>query len=299
MSARPQWLGMIGIFLIIHGLLDTVRSDNRSWPQILAICCAVSFVLTNTLVGLVIAFASFLAVEKFRASKAYLFLVVSLVLLFAGIVFSELFLRGVPIISYNLRFPRGDLATYMIALAMSACFLLFKMRWNKFSGAGFFIIVLAYAFINQPAYKSIISDRDNPWKEVQSWAKNYTPANSIFATPPSVSGFRIVSDRAVIGELKDGGMVNNNKKFALEWWRRMKLLGVEDICSDSEKRREYQRCLVSRYNTLNSQDFREMNRLYKANYVVTSLDHNLTFPVVWENRKYRVFEINRSYNGSG
>ena len=289
-----QWLAMIGIFLIIHGLLATEHSDSRKWMPLIAMGLAVSFVLTNTVIGLVIALATSLLLEKFKTSTAYLLLVVSLVLLHAGMVFGELILKGAPIILHNLRYPGGNPATYMIALAGTAWFLLFNMKWHKLSGAGFFVIILAYAFINQPAYKSINSHRDDPWKEVQSWAKYCTPADSIFITPPSVFGFRVFSDRAIIGEIKDGGMVNNSKKFALEWAHRMKLLGVENICSNNRGHPEYQHCLVSRYSTLNSKDFREINRKYKANYVVTSLDHSLPFPLIWKNDKYRVFEINRS-----
>ncbi len=285
-----QWLAMIGVFLIIHGILNMLNNGDKHWLRSIAIAGTVSLILTNTLMGLWVALAGYMVLEKYKTRIAYLLLTLSYIVVFLVMTMGDGYLSTN--LLWQLRFPGGGVfPTYMLALAGPAFMVLFKFKRRGYLVAGLFVIVFVYASIKGPVYASINRVNNDPWKQVQTWARNHTPPDSVFITPPNGSGFRIMSDRAVVGELKDGGMVNNSRKYALEWWHRMKLLGVEDICKDSKKRMEYPQCLVSRYQEIDTPAFKELFRIYGANYVVTSVDHDLSLSAVWENRKYRVYKV--------
>jgi hypothetical protein len=63
------------------------------------------------------------------------------------------------------------------------------------------------------------------WREVQDWVRLNTPKDAIFVTPPQEAGFRVFSERTVVGEWKDGTQQYFDEKFATEWAARMDALG--------------------------------------------------------------------------
>jgi hypothetical protein len=65
------------------------------------------------------------------------------------------------------------------------------------------------------------------WRDVQDWVRLNTPKDAIFLTPPQETGFRVFSERTVVGEWKDGTQQYFDEEFALEWGRRMEALGPQ------------------------------------------------------------------------
>jgi hypothetical protein len=63
------------------------------------------------------------------------------------------------------------------------------------------------------------------WREVQDWVRLHTPKDAIFVTPPQEAGFRVFSERTVVGEWKDGTQQYFDENFATEWAARMEALG--------------------------------------------------------------------------
>ena len=61
----------------------------------------------------------------------------------------------------------------------------------------------------------------DPWRAVQGWASENTPVDAVFLTPIYPGGFRVHSDRAVVGEWRDGTQMYFSARFALMWWERM------------------------------------------------------------------------------
>jgi hypothetical protein len=66
-----------------------------------------------------------------------------------------------------------------------------------------------------------------PWREVQDWVRLNTPKDAILVTPPQEAGFRVFSERTVVGEWKDGTQQYFDADFANEWAARMQALGPE------------------------------------------------------------------------
>jgi len=74
------------------------------------------------------------------------------------------------------------------------------------------------------------------FRAAQNWARTETPKTAIFLTPPQEAGFRVFSERAIVGEWKDGTQQYFDDDFAREWGRRMEIVMAKDFAkySDSE-----------------------------------------------------------------
>ena len=74
------------------------------------------------------------------------------------------------------------------------------------------------------------------WREVQDWVRLHTPKDAIFVTPPQEAGFRVFSERTVVGEWKDGTQQYFDERFATEWAARMEALGPAEYVKLSDDR---------------------------------------------------------------
>ncbi|MEI6084953.1 MAG: DUF6798 domain-containing protein [Verrucomicrobiota bacterium] len=68
------------------------------------------------------------------------------------------------------------------------------------------------------------SSNDPGWIDAQLWAREHTARDALFLTPAQMSGFRIYSQRAVVGEWRDGTQLYFSARFAGPWWERMEAL---------------------------------------------------------------------------
>jgi hypothetical protein len=62
----------------------------------------------------------------------------------------------------------------------------------------------------------------------QNWARENTPKTAVFLTPPKEAGFRVFSERAIVGEWKDGTQQYFDDAFAKEWGRRMEIVTAQE-----------------------------------------------------------------------
>jgi hypothetical protein len=91
------------------------------------------------------------------------------------------------------------------------------------------------------------------WRDVQNWVRLHTPKDAILVTPPQEAGFRVFSERTVVGEWKDGTQQYFDERFASEWAARMQALGPEG------------------YVKLSDEQLTQIARRFGASYVVTPL----------------------------
>jgi GH35 family endo-1,4-beta-xylanase len=64
----------------------------------------------------------------------------------------------------------------------------------------------------------------SPWEDVQRAARARTPRDALILTPPLSAGFRIHSERSIVGEWRDGTQQFFSPVFAERWWTRMRAL---------------------------------------------------------------------------
>lgn len=74
------------------------------------------------------------------------------------------------------------------------------------------------------------------FRAAQDWARTETPKTAVFLTPPKEAGFRVFSERAIVGEWKDGTQQYFDDEFAREWGRRMEIVMAQEFpkYSDAE-----------------------------------------------------------------
>jgi len=109
------------------------------------------------------------------------------------------------------------------------------------------------------------------WIDLQLWAKNNTPNDSLFLIPPAQTGFRIFSQRAIVGDIKDGAVVMYSKPYAYQWYR---------IINDLEN-----------YSLFNDVKFKSLKTIYNFDYIVTKSSQKLEFDLIYQNQMYSLYKI--------
>ena len=73
------------------------------------------------------------------------------------------------------------------------------------------------------------------FRAAQNWAREHTPRNAVFLTPPQEAGFRVFSERTIVGEWKDGTQQYFDDAFAREWGRRMEIVMAREYGKYSDE----------------------------------------------------------------
>jgi len=108
------------------------------------------------------------------------------------------------------------------------------------------------------------------WRDVQEWARRTTPKAAVFLTPPDETGFRVFSERTIVGEWKDGTQQYFDDAFVYAWKARM-----DDL---------------QRYPRFSDEELRALARRYGAAYVVLpSRPLRKGLFEVYRNREFAVY----------
>jgi len=111
------------------------------------------------------------------------------------------------------------------------------------------------------------------WRDVQIWARENTRKDALFLTPPNNTGFRIFSQRPIVGEWKDGTQQYFDEQYSYEWWRRMQDLRSSDWANMGEKR------------------YVELAKKYGASYLVLPANVSLNLHKEYGNGGYAVYRF--------
>src|SRR3989344_4198818 len=137
-------------------------------------------------------------------------------------------------------------------------------------------IFILHLLLNFNSYKNFqqkiqFPKQTNDWIEVQKWAKENTFKNDVFLVPPNRTGFRIFSQRPMVGDIKDGAVVIYSPSYA-NYWRQL----MDDL---------------ENYYTFDEEEYANLQKKYQNEYVVTLKEHNLNFLPVYKNDSFNVFKI--------
>jgi hypothetical protein len=125
-------------------------------------------------------------------------------------------------------------------------------------------------------------DRVPPdWMEVQLWARNHTPEDSLFLTPPELLGFRVNSLRSTVVEYKDGAPLAFAPLPIIEWWQRMEKFGYK---LDLKKEK------IIKPKAIANSTLREVAGQYHAAYIIVAKPARLELPLKFQNSSYLIYE---------
>ncbi|MBD3183419.1 hypothetical protein GF312_14065 [Candidatus Poribacteria bacterium] len=110
------------------------------------------------------------------------------------------------------------------------------------------------------------------WVDVQRWCKENTPVDALHLVVRNTGGFRIHSQRAIVGDWKDGAPCVFSEKYAKKWWARMQEL--------------------KGYDSFDEEKFKELKEKYGASIAVTRKSQKLNFPIMYQNNGFIVYRLN-------
>ncbi|RJR30256.1 hypothetical protein C4564_00710 [Candidatus Microgenomates bacterium] len=118
-------------------------------------------------------------------------------------------------------------------------------------------------------YQKQLFQIDPNWLEVQAWAKEYTDINCVFLVSFDSNGFRVGSQRSIVGDRKDGTLGAYSLIYAKAW---------------QEKKNR----LVN-WQNYSALEIVDLNREFQFDYLITPVGKTLPFRQVYTNNKYQVF----------
>ncbi|MDI6784038.1 MAG: hypothetical protein QME64_08105 [bacterium] len=127
------------------------------------------------------------------------------------------------------------------------------------------------------------------WQDVQLWAKENSNKDSIWLTPPYLSGFRLRSQRSTVVEWKDGAMSLFNPRYAVEWHQRLQDFGI------NLKTNYDLHPMIYHYHSLTEQELLQIATKYHAQYLVVEKPKIFPLPSLYSNSQFNVYVISTDY----
>ena len=112
----------------------------------------------------------------------------------------------------------------VVALALSQR----DRRRNLALSVSAFVLALGPLLIDNYQRQQIRFEQGS-FRAAQNWARTQTPKSAVFLTPPKEAGFRVFSERSIVGEWKDGTQQYFDDAFAREWGRRMEIVMAQEF----------------------------------------------------------------------
>lgn len=131
------------------------------------------------------------------------------------------------------------------------------------------LIFVIYFGINIQNNNIEYPKKDSDWINIQKWAKSNLNQKDVFLVPWNQTGFRIFSNRSIVGDIKDGAVVMYSPSYAVEW---------SNIRND-----------ISEYDSLTFKEFVHLKTRYNFNYFITRTDQNIGIQPIYSNSSYKLF----------
>jgi hypothetical protein len=155
------------------------------------------------------------------------------------------------------------------------------------------VFLLSYVFTNRhyPIHMTEPYPFQTPEVEIAKWARDSTPKNAIFLTPPEFMWFRLIASRAVI---VDRLVIPFSKAGIGGWHHRLM-----DIAGFSEKTGQIitnEEIIFSEYRTIDVKRVVMLKEKYNPSYVITRSENILPYPVMHRSDYYVVYSIENAGN---
>ncbi|MCB0175964.1 MAG: hypothetical protein KDJ97_36030 [Anaerolineae bacterium] len=129
-----------------------------------------------------------------------------------------------------------------------------------------------------------LDDFSDPASEVASYAREHTPKDSVFLTPPSFGQFRLTAQRAIVVDFKAFPFQD---KAMVEWRQRLfDCYGEPDTIGFPALKE-----METNYALINDARIRTLQAKYGFFYVVLNQQTPTRYPNLYENRYYKIIQV--------
>lgn len=197
-----------------------------------------------------------------------------------------LLFRGYFVKAINWQMIR--IALICFALAEVICFLANWRNWERIKCLTAYCLIIAtfltliiskYGILKSVLINKQVTQQVNlpgrlpysDWVGVQRWSYENAPTGAMFLITPDTGGFRIHSQRAIVGDRKDGAPGVFSESYAKKWQARMQELNS--------------------YNSFDEARFNQLKEKYGVSFAVTRKSHKLSFPIAYQNNGYTVYKL--------
>lgn len=137
---------------------------------------------------------------------------------------------------------------------------------------------------------------ENPWRQVQEWAKTNTPKEAVFITPLNKwwldeAEWRVFSERQTVVTLSEILEASFEPDYIARWEPRMETLAPGALAQFQGNYLENQQLTGEAYNHLSTAALVSAACEYQANFIVTEKAYPHDLPQVYENAEYRVYDL--------
>ena len=156
-------------------------------------------------------------------------------------------------------------------------------------------VYIAY-YINFYEPGIYIYGKTTPWVQAQDWARDNTPKDAKFITPPEIwsiqkSDWRVHSQRASVVTLSEILMAAFQPGYETEWTARFEDVAPGALAQFKGNYFNNVQFTRQAYNGLSEETLLSLACKYDANYVVMEKAANKNLPVVYQNSVYAVYDV--------
>jgi hypothetical protein len=256
--------------------------------------------------GMIVCFAQFVATVFFPAT-----ILIQSQILRIGVIMSTLTYLYVS--AYVVSLAEKDKTTFpyfFTSLLLSPSPILFLVTWighikkitliTRFWNAvvlSCFCIVLVIIYIlNLWSPGFFIFPQKTPFVRAQLWAKNNTPKDTIFITPPDIwwmyeTEWRVVSERSTVSTLSELLEAAFDPAYISYWKPRFEDVAPGAIQQFDGNFFENRRITYQAFYRNSAAQFTRLSKKYGARYLVTDRKHKYPFPIAYMNEGYVVYTI--------
>ncbi len=174
-------------------------------------------------------------------------------------------------------------------------------RWRGYLSAGVIVglMALTMVFADRTNFWKpgiYIYGPSSPWKDAQVWAKNHTPIDARFITPPQIYSFylpdwRVFSQRSPVVTMTESLEVSFDPPFMDGWLARFNDVAPGVAAQFNGDLAENLKLTAEAYNHLSPQAYLTIARKYRADYLVVLKEYPQPFIEIYRNSHYIIYDL--------
>ncbi len=173
-------------------------------------------------------------------------------------------------------------ASRLRAAAVQARTLAVLGSWVVLIGSA--MLLVEPAMLGRPV--RLPTSEEAAWREVQNWARENTPKDTVFLVPPFPGGFRVFSQRSCWVSWRDGDIFWIHPSYAPEWRRRISVLGLPYVPGHVDME-----AITAAYRKLSWEQLSKLARENHLPYVVQYADVPYPVAPVYSNEAFAVYHV--------